>query len=177
MVWPCTCPLNGDPAENAQLVVALKRILLWLDDHKAAAQHRSSGRPRYRAAGSPQGLGQRAIGSPEGGSQMLFDSVNRLDIACFVQLAIASNRVPVWPDVACNSLWLDNDKAAAQRKGRRQQKKWMAEDWRGDIEILPRLPLDGPPSTHRCLVWYYYEQDCDLQVTNPKAADFVSRNA
>ena len=81
------------------------------------------------------------------------------------QLAVASKRTPVWPDVACNSLWLDDGKAAAQRGRSGQPKKWMAEDWRGDIEIVPRLPLDGPPSTHRCLVWYYYEEACDMQVT------------
>ena len=84
-----------------------------------------------------------------------------------MQLALASKRTPVWPDVACNSRWLDDEKAAAQRGRSGQPKKWMAEDWRGDIEIVPRLPLDGPPSTHRCLVWYYYEEACDMQVSHP----------
>ena len=67
--------------------------------------------------------------------------------------------------MACNSAWLDNSTAAAQRVGSGLPKKWTAADWRGDIEIIPRLPLDGPPSTHRCLVWYYYEEACDLQAS------------
>lgn len=87
-----------------------------------------------------------------------------------VQLAVASKRTPVWPDVACNSLWLDDEEATAQRGRSGQPKKWMAEDWRGDIEIVPRLPLDGPPSTHRCLVWYYYEEACDMQASQSEAA-------
>ena len=44
-------------------------------------------------------------------------------------------------------------------------KTWLAEDWRYDIDIIPRRPLDGPPSTHRCLVWYYYEEACDMKVS------------
>ena len=79
----------------------------------------------------------------------------------------------MWPDVACNSLWLDDAEAAAQRGRSGQPKKWMAEDWRGDIEIVPRLPLDGPPSTHRCLVWCYYEEACDMQVSQSEAASLT----
>ena len=95
------------------------------------------------------------------GVQLLYDSVTRM------QLAVVSKRTPVWPDVACNSLWLNDERAAAQRARSGLPKKWMAEDWRGDMEIVPRLPLDGPPSMHRCLVWYYYEEACDMQVTHP----------
>lgn len=92
-----------------------------------------------------------------------------------LQLAIASGRTPVWPDVACNSAWLDNSTASAQRAGSGLPKKWTAEDWRGDIEIIPRLPLDGPPSTHRCLVWYYYEEACDLQASAALILETCSR--
>ena len=76
----------------------------------------------------------------------------------------------MWPDVACDSPWLDEPAQRAQREGSEEPKKYVAEDWRGDLEIVPRLPLDGPPDTRRCLVWYYYEEDCDLHVRAPLPA-------
>ena len=87
-----------------------------------------------------------------------------------VQLAVVSGRVPVWPDVACDSPWLDDPAQHAQRGSSAEPKKYVAEDWRGDLEIVPRLPLDGPPNTRRCLVWYYYEEDCDFHVSAPSPA-------
>ena len=71
----------------------------------------------------------------------------------------------MWPDVACNSAWLQNRTAVEERKSTGEPRAWLAEDWRYDIEVIPRRPLDGPPSTHRCLVWYYYEEACDTEVS------------
>ena len=73
----------------------------------------------------------------------------------------------MWPDVACDSAWLDDPAKHAQRKASNLPKKYVAEDWRGDLEIVPRLQLDGPPDTRRCLVWYYYDEDCDSHVRAP----------
>ena len=71
----------------------------------------------------------------------------------------------MWPDVACNSAWLQNRTAVEERESTGEPRAWLAEDWRYDIEVIPRRPLQGPPSTHRCLAWYYYEETCDTEVS------------
>lgn len=80
------------------------------------------------------------------------------------QMAILSGRVPVWPDFACNSPWLEDEGEREKRKGD-EGEGWFGATWRTDLEIVPRQPIDALPSQRRCLVWHYYEADCDAHVS------------
>jgi hypothetical protein len=103
-----------------------------------------------------------------GGATIGEVTVNRY---CTCQAALLADRVPVWPDFACDSPWLLNDEARARlRKGEKLERSqeagsWrLGSEWRSDLEIVPRQPVDGPPSSRRCLVWHFYESECDVHV-------------
>lgn len=80
------------------------------------------------------------------------------------QMATLSGRVPVWPDFACDSPWLEDEGEREKRKGD-EGEGWFGATWRTDLEIVPRQPIDALPSQRRCLVWHYYEADCDAHVS------------
>ena len=83
-----------------------------------------------------------------------------------VQLAVLSGRVPVWPDFACDSPWL-YEEGARERAGKKNDPKhWFGADFRADLEVVPRQPVDSAPSSRRCLVWRYYDIPCNVHVSS-----------
>ncbi|CAL8471215.1 g10757 [Coccomyxa elongata] len=83
-----------------------------------------------------------------------------------LQLAVLSGRVPVWPDFACDSPWLYEEGARERANRRDDPKHWFGADFRADLEVVPRQPVDGAPSSRRCLVWRYYDIPCNVHGMN-----------
>ena len=93
---------------------------------------------------------------------------------CFwlVQLAVLSGRVPVWPDFACDLPWLYEEGVLKKRSD--DEKRWFGMDWRSDLEVVPRQPVDGAPSSRRCLVWHYYDIPCNVHVSHQEPHPFAT---